>query len=254
MVIAPISAWALLTVYGGQEAGPAPGALPVAAARPAEDDEPPPRLVIDPESLSFGPVCQGGEKTEKINLRNRGDGVLSITALQVKGRDFRLVSPPSLPATVNPGRALVLNVRFSPSEGRERSRSAVIEVRSNDQDHEQAEIDLDGSIQQSSINIEPRFIEFGETGVGAGCELTRTVTLRNRGNCAVDIEEYRVEGRGSNAISLPEPPLGELAPGSSIETEVAFSCARTVDLSALLSFIDAQGKSQAAISMTGGAH
>jgi pimeloyl-ACP methyl ester carboxylesterase len=75
-------------------------------------------LTTSSDSVAFSSVSVGSASTLPLTLQNNGAALLHITSLPITGSGaaaFSLVSPPSLPATINPGAPLPLSIRFSPA-------------------------------------------------------------------------------------------------------------------------------------------
>ncbi len=87
-------------------------AMQVAAAAPTNSGQP--GLTISSTSVSFGQVVLNSPATQTVTLTSSGSAALSISAAQLTGSGFKL-SGGSLPATLNPGQTMNLNLEFDPT-------------------------------------------------------------------------------------------------------------------------------------------
>jgi len=103
-------------------------------------------MATTPSRLIFNDVVAGSASAAKtVTVRNNGSGPLSISGLTITGTDagqFRLVPPPTLPASVGAGQSLALQVVFDPtSAGPKR---ATLTVAGNDTANSQQTVALRG--------------------------------------------------------------------------------------------------------------
>ena len=122
------------------------GASRITLLRPVEAGVGTPAMSTSPARQVFNDV-QGGTASaaKNVTVRNDGSAALSVSSLTISGADasqFRLLSPPTLPATVAAGSTLTLQVVFDPtSTGPKR---ATLTVAGNDPSDPQDTVDLRG--------------------------------------------------------------------------------------------------------------
>ncbi|MEW5849370.1 MAG: choice-of-anchor D domain-containing protein [Myxococcota bacterium] len=87
-------------------------------------------ICVEPRHLDFG--AQSSPTTQDFQISACGATSVTVTALDFTTADpeFTLVSPPSLPFTLDPGQAQAIRVQYAPSD--QQGDTAVITVGSND--------------------------------------------------------------------------------------------------------------------------
>ena len=122
------------------------GANRITLLRPNGSTGGSPTMATTPSRLIFNDVAGTPASAPKnVTVRNEGTAPLSLSGLAISGTDaaqFRLVSPPSLPATIAAGSSAQLQVVFDPtSAGPKR---ATLTVSGNDTAHPQQTVALRG--------------------------------------------------------------------------------------------------------------
>ena len=73
-----------------------------------------PGLTVSSTNVSFGQVVLNTTATQTVTLTSSGTAPVSISAAQLTGSGFKM-SGGSIPATLNPGQTLSLNLEFDPA-------------------------------------------------------------------------------------------------------------------------------------------
>lgn len=138
------------------EIGPATGSLTITSNDPDEPSmlvplsgtstEPPPppapRIEVRPLSLSFGEVTLGTTADRTVEVRNTGTANLQVSGLSTNNAAYSVVSP-AMPATVAPGNAITVTVRFAPTA--EQPESGDLTITSDDADAPTVAVALSGT-------------------------------------------------------------------------------------------------------------
>jgi hypothetical protein len=227
---------------------------PVAPHAAAIEPEKKPKLDINPGDLFFGLQCRTEAQAQTVRLRNTGAGELSISSLRISGSGFSLEAPPALPAVIAPGDAVNVTVQFQPMSSKIKRFEGELQIRSNDPELRRAEVELGGMVQQPVLVASPRFLDFGERQAEAGCEVVEEIELRNLGRCPGDISSYRVRGSGGSSVSVRGLMAGTLDGEQGQRVQVVWNCERRRRTSAVLTFLDAERRAQAIVSLAGEAY
>ncbi|WP_291989730.1 choice-of-anchor D domain-containing protein, partial [Luteitalea sp.] len=118
-----------------------------------------PNIVVTPALLAFGSVAVCLSETRQINIRNVGNGNLSITGITATGP---YTVTPSGPATVLPNASLTLQVKFAPTVVG--PANGVVTIRSNDDDTPIHAVPLQGTGMPTpapKIGVNPVALNFG---------------------------------------------------------------------------------------------
>lgn len=124
-------------------------------------------LTATPTYLAFGPVDQGGAKTQNISLKSTGNTDAKISQISILGNGFKLTQSGN-GVVLKPGQALDLTVTFSPKQ--RGTASGMLRVTSN------ASAPLD--------------VPLG--GTGAAADSSRSVELRWSASSSSDVVGYNV--------------------------------------------------------------
>lgn len=179
--------------------------LLLACANPPKGDGSPvpgvPDLVVSPSTIDFGDVEVGDLLAAPLTITNPGDGDLEIEGLAIEGDDAFRVAPDtfSLPA----GTQYDLSVSFVPEGPGAASGTLTVDTNAG-----AAAVALLGNGLAPVIEISPTSDDFGEVGVG--CDVTRSVTVRNVGNASVEVEEIAYD---EEEFSVEADLPWTLAPG-----------------------------------------
>lgn len=114
---------------------------------------PVPDTSVSPLALSFGDVPSGfASAPQSVTIKNTGDGVLSVTGIEIVGTDaahFRFSSCGSLPLSLQKSSLpCILRVTFAPQTGG--SKGAVLAISSNDPDSPVTYVRMTGNVVTSS--------------------------------------------------------------------------------------------------------
>jgi hypothetical protein len=148
-------------------------------------------------SLASPPSTHSVHDRSQVRLRNTGSSSLQVTALNATGQ-FQLLTPPALPATINPGAFLDLTIRYIAESGNQsggqRGRHSGTLTITNDSPQPSVAFELSGYWQTiPEGGIEPRFEELVEQVFGYGTDiLSGGQSINNQG---------RIEAVGDEVLS-----------------------------------------------------
>lgn len=113
----------------------------------------PPSLGVDPASLDFGTVKQGGVATLELRLSAQSRAAVELSALRLEGAEAGAFSLGAQPARIEALGTRTLEVRFAPAELRGYQASLVIE--SDDAERAMVTVAVKGEGAKPSISVTP---------------------------------------------------------------------------------------------------
>jgi hypothetical protein len=197
-------------------------------------------LTASPASLSFGHVDIGSTLTHSVVLSNPHSASVTITALQTTGAGFS-VSGPSLPATIESGQSITLNVSYSPQTAGPEAGSIYV-------DGAGLNIFLRGTaVPTGQLSITPASLSFGNVNVGSSTTQPATMTASG-GSVTVSSASTSNSQFSIAGILLPV----NISTGQTVSFDVVFAPTATGSDSATLTFAsNATNQSSEVLSGTG---
>ena len=181
---------------------------------------PTPILSIGPSSVSFGNIGLNYTSTQSVTLTSTGGAPVTVNAATVAGSGFALTSA-SLPATLNPGQTLTLQLQFSPTTLG--SSTGQLSITSNSSVSPTAQVNLSGAgvpaVDLPVLTINPASVAFGSVGVNASS--TQYVTLVSGGSAPLTINSATLTGTGFSLSTSSFPAT--LNPGQTLTLSLQFS-------------------------------
>lgn len=174
------------------------------------------QLTCSPSALKFGTVPVGETETLLVDLTNNGANSVTLSEINLSNAEFN-ASVASLPAVLQPGQSLSVNITFTPTiHGWTRGNIAFVSNASN----ATLTLAVNGSGDaSSSLTSSPSSISFGSQTVGSVSTLP--LVLTNTRKWAVALNDLQTGGTGFS-VSGPALPLSLLA-GQSVTFTVAFA-------------------------------
>lgn len=169
--------------------------------------------------------------TRTFTIRNMGGSVLNIGAITITGpnaAEFAVTTPPS--AVVAVGSSTTFVVTFSPSSLG--VKTANIAIVNNDPDESPYTFDIQGTSLSQEIDIQgngvtivngdttPTTADWTDFSSVAG---TRTYTIRNTGNIALNIGAITITGAAAADFTVTTPPAATVAAYGSTTFTVTFA-------------------------------
>ena len=188
-----------------------------------------PSLAVLPSALDFGAQPRGTSVTLQLLVENAGDsgaGVtpLAISSLAISGGAGELSVAGQPPPALAAGQSFQIAVTFAPTAlGLERALLAIV---SNDPDAPVVSVPLFGSGRDPlpcQIAIDPVDLDFGL--VNPGQAITLGFALENAGADVCFVTGLGISPSGSQAYSLPNGPVPEIAlqPGDGYDVLVHYA-------------------------------
>ncbi|MBT9554643.1 MAG: hypothetical protein IV100_01385 [Myxococcales bacterium] len=186
-------------------------------------------LEVVPAVLDFGTILVGQERTLAFALRSTRPEMVEVTGLTLESvvdwfqEDVALVPPSPGPVTIEPGQPAMklASLRFSPSQallsGKETLGFVVVEM-----GDEALRVAVRADVQQSHLDVQPEWVDFGDVIIGAPVSL-RTVVFQNQGLLPIEISDLRIDQDWEGDFGFHEPPpaLIVLEPGHHVSITIA---------------------------------
>jgi|GEM_PF-1329334 len=208
---------------------------------PMQGQEETPRLVVDPNTIQFGWVEPGGQSGfVEVEYYNEGNVELVVDGIGLRESrpEVTLTGIPALPDVLQPGDKRTVGMLFSPDEDIAMSVNplAYLAFYTNDGAYPAASVSCTaepctealfpafGAAGVPSIVVAPEdVVDFGF--VAEGFEGTRTVTILNVGDAAVDITSAQLVEPTTSEFSFatPEKVPATLNPGDTLDLQLEFS-------------------------------
>ncbi|MGZ8259156.1 MAG: choice-of-anchor D domain-containing protein [Caldimonas sp.] len=181
---------------------------------------PQPVVSVSNNVIDLGTQALGGSATGSVTVTNSGQAPLLLSALTVSGTaaaDYALVGTCSAGLSVAVGQSCTLAVRFAPTALGVRPASVALASNAP-----AVTVGLTGSgaaAAAPAVTLAPSAQNFATVAVGAA-PLSRTVTLTNSGNAALNLTAVSVTGAG---FAATHNCGSGVAPGASCSIVVAFA-------------------------------
>ncbi len=190
------------------------------------------QLDVSPAQLDFRTTTVGNQAAhQQVTVKNGGDAPVSIGNVYVDGSnpsDFNVNG--NCGGQLDPGQGCGLDVGFSP--GGAGARQATLHVSSDDPRGDQT-VEVTGTGADPELSFEPSSYDFGVQYVNRG-GTQATLTLRNTGDAAVQVNSVDITGPGSGAFwtGFVSCYGATLQPNDTCSIQVWFGPSDTVDFAA----------------------
>ncbi len=198
------------------------------------------------ESLAFGNVNIGQEKTIDLRIRNIGSDTCDISNIRGRGNTTTYFSFPTQNFSIPVGRSVFLPVTFAPVPPSGNNPfeeipilcgTTAIEMSVNSGPMgavETESVSLSGTGTRPDIDVIPGDLEFGEVTVGC-CSQEERIAIYNSGDGTLSINELGILSTSDPGFTVTRPPADtELAPGESTELFVRYCASSESSASGLL--------------------
>ncbi len=179
-----------------------------------------PRIVVAPQSLSFGSVTVGLSADQTFTVSNSGNATLTATVTRAAGTSAEFTAAPAS-LSLAPAASALVTVTYAPSAPG--SDSGSLAVASNNPATPTVAVALSGtgvSAPTPSIALDPPAVDFGP--VVTGSTASATVAVRNTGSAALDVSAItRCSGTSTEFDWSPSAPF-QVAAGSSGSLTVTY--------------------------------
>jgi|GEM_PF-898652 len=156
------------------------------------------KLIATPAALNFNNVKQGSTASAVTTLKNVGSANVTLSRINLSGSGFS-TSGIATPVLVVPGESLTLTVRYSPTSNRTSSGEiSLVSAQGG-----VTSVSVSGTVAQSSLNLSPASINFGNAVTGVAN--SQTVQIANPGTVPVTIAAANISGAGFSTSGLTLP-------------------------------------------------
>jgi MYXO-CTERM domain-containing protein len=187
-------------------------------------------------ALDFGSVVMNKPSTARVlKLTNTGEGRLTVSTLTLGGADAAsfILTPPTLPITLQPGAFTEVSVSLTPNA--ERQFSAQLVIASNDPETPSLTVPLVGIGVRQQIGLSKNSLEFGQQLISHTSN-ARSLLVKNSSDTDVTLSALAVDGTGASQFTLLQPlgvPL-VLTPGQEQKVELTFTPQAEADVNCVL--------------------
>jgi MYXO-CTERM domain-containing protein len=174
--------------------------------------------------LDFGNVLVGNPSTPTVlRITNIGDGPLTLSTMTVGGADAAafIMTPPTLPTTLQPAGFVEVSVSVKPDA--ERVFSGQLAVVSNDADTPNVTVPMVAVGVRQQIQLSETTLDFGRQLINNPSS-ARTVSITNSSASRATLSALSIEGTGAAQFTLGTLPLPRpLDPGDKVDLSLTFT-------------------------------
>jgi hypothetical protein len=177
-----------------------------------------PILTTSPTSLSFGSVALNTPTTQSVALTSSGTSPLTINSASISGAGFSIVGA-ALPATLNPGQSLTLQLQFKPTVSG--AATGQLTISSNSTTGATSVVSLSGTGTAGAnpkLSLGTTALSFGSIAVNTST--TQSVALTSSGTSPLTVNSASISGAGFSIIAGTFPAT--LNPGQSMTLQLQF--------------------------------
>ena len=190
---------------------------------------PTPRLsLVIADHGSFRPTCVDSFADEPLVLNNSGKCTLTVTSITSTAAEFLVAEVLAYPLTIGPGDFLPIPIRFAPTSFG--AKSATITVTSDDPAGPHT-VAVSGDAPSGELAVTGSTY-FG--GVTACCCADRTISICNKGQCALHVTSVAFKRKNHHWKLINSPFPATLHPGSCLSVVIQYrateKCPRCCEL------------------------
>jgi MYXO-CTERM domain-containing protein len=193
-----------------------------------------PTLELDPSELKFGNVLVGKPSAMDLKIKNTGSGSLTLYTMTLGGADASsfILTPPTLPLTLQPQASVVVSVSLKPDA--ERVFSARLVMQLNDPNTPSVTVSLSGAGVHQQIQLSDSLLNFGQQLIN-NTSNKRTVRVTNSSESAVTLTSLTVVGSGDSQFALEKLSLPlTLGAKQAQDVNLTFTALDAVDVNCTL--------------------
>jgi hypothetical protein len=200
------------------------------------------KLIATPAALNFNNIKQGSTASAVTTLKNIGTANVTLSHINISGSGFS-TSGIATPVLVVPGESLTLTVKYSATSNRTSSGNiSLVSAQGG-----VTSVSVSGTVAQSSLNLSPANINFGNAVTGV--TNSQTVQIGNPGTVPVTITAANLSGAGFSTSGLTFPLT--LSAGKTSTFNVQFGPKSAGASSGSLSLVSDASNSPAVIALSG---
>jgi hypothetical protein len=176
-----------------------------------------PQLSESATTLSFGSVTVNSSAAQSLTLTSSGTSPVTVNSASITGAAFSIVGA-TLPATLNPGQSMTLQVQFKPAATG--SATGNLTISSNSTAGSTAVVSLSGTgtTANSRLTLSASTLSFGSVTVNSSG--TKSLTLTSSGTSPVTVNAGSITGAGFTIVGGSFPVT--LNPNQSATLQVQF--------------------------------
>jgi hypothetical protein len=176
-----------------------------------------PKLTLSATTLSFGSVTMNSSTTQALTLTSSGTSAATVNSASITGAAFSIVGA-TMPATLNPGQSMTLQVQFKPTATG--SATGNLTISSNSTTGSTAVVPLSGTgtTANSQLTLSATTLSFGSVAVNTAT--TQSLTLTSSGTSSVTVNAASISGSGFTLVGGSFPVT--LNPNQSATLQVQF--------------------------------
>ena len=176
-----------------------------------------PQLTASASTLGFGSVTVNSSSTLSLALTSSGTSPVTVNSASISGAAFTIVGA-TLPATLNPGQSMTLQVQFKPTATG--SATGSLTIGSNSTTGSTAVVSLNGTgtTANSKLTLSASTLSFGNLAVNSST--TQSLTLTSSGASALTVNSASITGTGFTIVGGSFPVT--LNPNQSATLQVQF--------------------------------
>ena len=200
------------------------------------------KLIATPAALNFNNVKQGSTASAVTTLKNVGTANVTLSQINISGSGFS-TSGIATPVLVVPGESLTLTVKYSAASNRTSSGNiSLVSAQGG-----VTSVSVSGTVAQSSLNLSPANINFGNAVTGV--TNSQTVQIGNPGTVPVTITAANLSGAGFSTSGLTFPLT--LSAGKTSTFNMQFGPKSAGASSGSLSLVSDASNSPAVVALSG---
>jgi hypothetical protein len=149
------------------------------------------QLSFSASTLSFGSVTVNFSGTQSLTLRSSGTAAVTLNSASVSGTGFSLIGA-SLPATLNSGQSLTLQVQFAPMASGSDTGSLTISSNSATGSTTAVALSGTGTAAKPQLTVSATSLSFGSVTLNTAT--TQSLTLTSTGTTPVTVSSAAISG------------------------------------------------------------
>ena len=176
-----------------------------------------PQLSESASTLSFGSVTVNSSATQSLTLTSSGTSPVTVNSASISGAAFSLVGA-TLPATLNPGQSISLQVQFKPAATGLATGNLTISSNSTTGGTAVVSLSGTGTTANSQLTLSATTLSFGSVAINSST--TQSLTLTSSGTSPVTVNSASISGSGFTIVGGSFPIT--LNPNQSATVQVQF--------------------------------
>jgi hypothetical protein len=176
------------------------------------------QLTVSSQTLSFGSVTLNTPTTQSLTLTSTGTAAVTVSKATISGKGFTILNSAGLPATLNAGQKMSLQVQFNPTMAGAASGQLTITSNSSTAGTTVALSGTGVTAVSPQLTVSTTSLGFSQVAVNASS--SQTLTLSSTGTSPVTVNAATVTGTGFSVVGESLPSV--LNAGQSLTLQVQF--------------------------------